>query len=181
MDCGTESFVVELFSRSVMCNSLWPHGLQHPRSPCPTPSLRACPNSCPLSRWCHPTISFSVVQVSSCLKSFLASGSFLMSQLFTSGSQSFGASASASVLPMNIQNWFPLGLTGLIFLQSRVWVYIILCVQEMETCELVFPTPTPLQTFLVSLSFTLLCFADTGFTFNSANWRSVIIGLSHDG
>ena len=128
MDCGIESFVVELFSRSVTCNSLWPHGLQHPRYPCPSPSLRACPNSRPLSWWCHPTISFSVVQVSSCLQSLPASGSFLMSQLFTSGGQSFGASASASVLPMNIQNWFPLGLTGLIFLQSKVLsIYRTLC------------------------------------------------------
>ena len=89
-----------------------------PRLPCPSLSPRACSNSCPLSRWCHPTISSSVVPFSSCLQSFPASGSFQMSQ-FTSGGQSIGASSSASVLPMNIQDWFPLGLTGLISLQSK--------------------------------------------------------------
>ena len=102
-----------------MSDSLWPHGLQHARLPCPSPTSRACSNSCPLSQWCYPTISSSVVPFSSCLQSCLASGYFQMSQFFTSGGQSIGALASASVLPMNIQNWFPLGLTGLIFLQSR--------------------------------------------------------------
>ena len=106
-----------LFSRSVVSNSLWSHCLQHTRLPCPSPSPGACSNSSPLSQWCHPTISSSVGPFSSCLQSFLASGSFPMSQLFTSGDQSIGASASASVLPMNIQGWFPLGWTGLI-LQS---------------------------------------------------------------
>ena len=101
-----------------MSNSLWPHGgLQHTRVPCPLPSPRACSNSCPLSLWYHPTISSSVVPFSSCLQSFPASGSFLMSRLFTSGGQSIGA--SASVLPMNIQDWFPLGLTGLISCSPR--------------------------------------------------------------
>ena len=85
------------FSRSVMSNSLWPHGLQHIRLPCPLSSPGACSNSCPLSRWCHPTISFSVVPFSSCLQSFPASGSFLMSWLFASGGQRIGASAPASV------------------------------------------------------------------------------------
>ena len=84
-----------------------------------SPSPRACSNSCPLSRWCHPTISCSLVPFSSCLQSFPASESFLMSQLFTSSSQSIGASASGPVLPMNIQDWFPLGLTHLISLQSK--------------------------------------------------------------
>ena len=107
-----------LFSGSLMSNSLWPHGLQHARLPCPSPSPGACSNSCPLSQWCHPTISSSVVPFSSCPPSFPASGYFPVSQLFTSGGQSIGASASASVLPMNIQSWFPLGLTGLIALQS---------------------------------------------------------------
>ena len=88
-------------SRSVVSNSLWPHGLQHTRPPCPTPTSRVYSNSCPLSRWCHPTISSSVVRFSSCLQSFPASGSFQMSQLFTSSGQSIGISASASVLPMN--------------------------------------------------------------------------------
>ena len=92
-----------LFSFSVKSDSLWPHGEQHARLVCPSPIPRACSNSCPLSRWCHPTISYSVVPFSSCLQSFPASGSFLMSQLFSSGGQSIGASNSASVLPMNIQ------------------------------------------------------------------------------
>jgi len=108
-----------LFSRSVMSDSLQPHELQQVRLPCPSPSSRTCPNSCPLSCWCHPTISSSVVPFSSCFQSFPASGSFPMSQLFTSGGQNIGASASASVLPMNIQDWFPLILTGLISLQFK--------------------------------------------------------------
>ena len=105
------------FSRSVVSNSLWHHGLQHARLPCPSPTPRARSNSCPLSWWCHPTISFSVVPFSSCLQSFLASGSFLRSQFSPSGGQSIGA--SASVLPMNIQDWSPLGWTGWISLQSK--------------------------------------------------------------
>ena len=96
------------FCRSVMSNALWPHGLQHARLPCPSPTPRACSNSCPLSKWCHPTISSSVVPFSSHLQFFPASGSFPMSQFFTSDGQSIGASALASVLPMNIQDWFPL-------------------------------------------------------------------------
>ena len=106
------------FSRSVVSNSLQPHGLQHARIPCPSPTPRACSNSCLLSWWCHPAISSSVVPLSSCLWSFPASGSFPMSQFFTSGSQSIGVSASISVLPMNIQDWFPLGWTDWISLQS---------------------------------------------------------------
>jgi len=107
-----------LFSHSIVFDFLWPHGLQQTRPPCLSPTPRACSNSCPSSRWCHPTISSSVVPFSSCLQSFPASGSFPMSQFFASGGQSIGASASASALPMNIQDWFPLGLTGLI-LQSK--------------------------------------------------------------
>ena len=94
------------FSCSVMSNSLKPHGLQHTRLPCPSPTLKACSNSCPLSWWCHPTISSSVIPFSSCLQSFPASGSFPMSQLFTSGGSSIGVSASESALPMNIQDYF---------------------------------------------------------------------------
>ena len=108
-----------LFSHSVMSDSLWPHGLQYTRLPCPSLSFGACSNSCPLSWWCHSTISSSVVPFSPYLQSFPASGSFLMSQLFASGGQSVGASASALVLPMNIQDWFPLGLTSLISLLSK--------------------------------------------------------------
>ena len=104
---------------SVVSDSLWPHGLQHTRLPCPSPTPGAYSNSCPLSRWCHPTILSSVVPFPSCLQSFPASGSLPMSQFFTSGGQSIGVSASSSVLPMNIQDWFPFGLTGLISLQSK--------------------------------------------------------------
>ena len=107
------------FSCSVVSNSLWPHRLQHARLPCLSPNSRACSNSCPLSWWCHPTISSSVIPFSSCLQSFSASGSFPMSQFFASGGQSIGASVSALVLPMNIQDWFPLELTGWISLQFK--------------------------------------------------------------
>ena len=102
-----------------MSDSLLPHELQHARLPCPSPSPGACSNSCPSSQWCHPTISSSVTSFSSCLQSFLALGSFPVSWLFASGDQSIGASASALVLPVNIQGWFPLGLTGLLSLQSK--------------------------------------------------------------
>ena len=107
------------FSLSVMSKSLQPHGLQHESLPCPSPTPKACSNSCPSSWWCHPTISSSVIPFSSCLHSFPALGSFLISQFFVSGGQSIGASVSASVLPVNIQDWFPLGLTGWISLQSK--------------------------------------------------------------
>ena len=113
------SLLFLLFSRSVTSDSLQPHGLQHTRLPCPSPSPETYSNSCPLRWWCHPTISSSVLPFSSCLQTFPASECFLMSQLFTSGGQSNGASASASVLPMNIQDWFLLGLTGLISLQPK--------------------------------------------------------------
>ena len=105
------------FSLSVLSDSLWPHGLQHTRLPCPSPTPGMC--SCPSSGWCHPTILSSVVPFSSCLQSFPASGSFPMNQLFASGGQNTGASASASVLPMNIQDWFFLGLIVYISLLSK--------------------------------------------------------------
>ena len=105
------------FSCSVMSDSLRPHGLQHTRPPCPSPIPGVYLNSCPLNQWCHPTISSSVVPFSSWLQSFPASGSFPMSQFFASGGQSIGV--SVSVLPVNIQDWFPLGLTGWISLQSK--------------------------------------------------------------
>ena len=106
------------FSRSVVSDSLRPHESQHARSPCPSPTPRVHSDSHPLSQWCHPAISSSVILFSSCLQSFSSSESFLMSQLFTLGGQSIEASTSASVHPMNIQGWFPLGLTGLISLES---------------------------------------------------------------
>ena len=107
------------FSHSVLSDSLWSHGLQEASLPCPSPIAGACSNSCPTSQCCHPTIWYSIITFSSCLQSFPASGSFLINQFFVSGGQSIGASASTSVLPLNIQGWFPLGLTDLISLQSK--------------------------------------------------------------
>ena len=107
------------FSCSVLSDSLRPQGPQHARPPCPSPTPRVYSNSCPLSWWSHSAVSSSVIFFSSCLQSFPASGSFPMSQFFTSHSQSIGVSASASVLPMNIQDWFPLGWTSWISLQSK--------------------------------------------------------------
>ena len=116
---STTEMKTPLFSCSVISDSLWPHGLQHTRLHYPSPSPRVCSSSCPLSWWCHPTISSSVVPFSSCPQSFPASGSFPMSQICASGGQSIGASASASALSMNTQGWFPLGLTGCISLQFK--------------------------------------------------------------
>ena len=115
MTLQDQELIVHLLSH------IWPwlHALQHTRPPCPSPSPKVCSNSCPLSRWCYPTISSSVNPFSSRLQSFPASGPFSMSWLFASCGQSIGASALASILPMNIQGWFPLRLTGLISLQSK--------------------------------------------------------------
>ena len=107
------------FSHSVMSNSFRTHGLQHARPPCPSPNPGVYSNSCPLSQWCHPTVSSSVIPFSSCLQSLQASGSFQMSQFFTSGGQSIGVWATISILPKNTQDWFPLGWTGWISLQSK--------------------------------------------------------------
>ena len=113
-------FIIDLFfSCKVMSDSLWPHRLQHARLPCPSLSLGVCSNSCSLSQWCHPNVSSCIVHFSSCLQSFPASGSLPMSQIFRSGGQSTGDSALASVLPMNIQGWFPLGLNGFISFLSK--------------------------------------------------------------
>ena len=111
--------IVVVVSHWVMSDSLWPHGLPYTRLSCASPSPRVCLNSCPLSWWYHPTISSSVTPLSSCPQSFPASGSFLVRWLFVSGGQSIGASASASVLPVNIQGWFPLRLTVLIICSNR--------------------------------------------------------------
>ena len=116
---GIQAFSSVQFSHSVMSNTLWPHELQHARPPCPSPTPGVYPNSCPSSRWCHPAISSSVISFSYCPQSFPASGSFPMSQLFAWGGQSTRVSASASVLPMNTQDWSPLELTGWIPLQSK--------------------------------------------------------------
>ena len=112
-------FFLLLFGHYVVSDSLWPHELRHTRLPCPSLSPGVCSNSCPLSQRCHPTISSSVIPFSSCLQSFPASESFPVSGFFASGGQSIGASALAPVPPMNIYGWFPLGLTGLICLQSK--------------------------------------------------------------
>ena len=112
------SFTSVQFSPWVMSESLWPHGLQHTRIPCPSPTPKVCSNSCPSSWWCHPIISSSVITFS-CLQFFPASGSFPMSWFFASSGQSIGVSASASLLPINTQDWFPLGWTGWISLQSK--------------------------------------------------------------
>ena len=106
-------------SRSVMSDSLWPHEPQHARPPCPSPTPGVHPNPCQLSRWCHPTILSSVIPFSSCPQSLPASGSFPMSQLIASGGRSIGVSASTSVLPMNTQDWSPLGWTSWMSLQSK--------------------------------------------------------------
>ena len=158
-----------------MSDSLRPHGLQQARLPCPSLSPRACSNSCPLSQWCHPTISSSVVPFSSCLQSFPTSGSFPMSQLFASGGQSIRASPSASVLPMNIHSWFPLGLTGVI-LQFRGLsrVFSNTMVQKYQFFG------AQLSLYLVSLPF--LCRAWTSgsswFTYYwSLAWRILSITL----
>ena len=107
------------FSHSVLSNSLRPHGLQDTRPPCPSPTPRVHPNPCPLSWWCHPTISSSVDPFCSCPQSFPASGSFRMNQIFASGGQGIGVSASTTILPMNTKDWSPLAWTGWISLQSK--------------------------------------------------------------
>ena len=107
------------FSCSAVSNSLWPHKRQHTRLPCSSPTVGVYTNPCPLRRWCHPTISFSVVPFSACPQSSPASGAFQMSQLFASAGQSIGVSVSTSVLPMKTQDWYPLGWTGWISLQSK--------------------------------------------------------------
>ena len=111
--------ILRFSSITQSCLTLWPHGQQHARLLCPSATPKSCSNSCPSSWWCHPIISSYVVTFSSCHQSFPASGCFPMSQFFASGGQSIGVSASASIFPMNIQDWFPLGLTDLISLQSK--------------------------------------------------------------
>ena len=119
MSLSVEQFSSVQFSRSVVSDSLQPHEPQRARPPCPSPTPGVHPDPCPSSQWCHPTISSSVIPFFSCPQSFPAPGSFPMSQLFASGGQSIGASASTSVLPVNTQDWSPLGWTGWISLQSK--------------------------------------------------------------
>ena len=147
------------FSLSVVSDALQLHGLQHARPPCPSPTPRACSNSCPLSWWCHPAISSSVIPFSSCLQSFPALGSFQMSQLFASGGQSIGVSVSTSVLPMNIQDWFPLGFTGWISLQSkglsRVLSNTTVQKHQFFSNQLYSPTFTSIHDYWKTISFQL--------------------------
>ena len=138
------------FSRSVVSDSLQPHGLQHARPPCPSPTPEAYPNSCPLSRWCHPTISSSAVPFSSCPQSFPASRSFPVSQIVASGSQSIGVSGSTSVISMNTQDWSLLRWTGWISLQSKGFsrVFSNATVQSINSLALSFlhsPTLTSIH------------------------------------
>ena len=127
------------FSRSVMSDSLWPHERHHARPPGPSPTLGVYPNSCPLSQWCHPTISSSVIPFSSCLQSFPTSGSFQKSQLFASGGHNIGVSASTSVLPVNTQDWFPQLMVPISLLWQKGklsinWVYNFLALIDMTLC-----------------------------------------------
>ena len=136
-------YIMDHFSSVAQsCLTLKPHGLQHARPPCPSPTRRACSNSHPSSRWCHPTISSSVVPFSSHLQSFPAWGSFPMSQFFASGGQNVGVSASASVLPINFQDWFPLGLTVRQGIHQNVksgwWVLFFLTINTYLSCA---PSP----------------------------------------
>ena len=139
------------FNHSAMSDSLQPHGLQHSRPPCPSPTPRVYSNSCPLSWWCHPTISSSVIPFSSRLQSFPASGSFQISQFFTSDGQIIGGLASASVLPKNIQDWFPLGFTGLILLSkglSRVFSHTIVQKHQFFSAQLCLWSNSHIYTWL---------------------------------
>ena len=140
-------FLIQFGSAAQSCLTLWTRGLQHAWLPCPPPTPGACANLCPSSRWCHPTISSSVIPFSSCLQSFPASESFLRSQFFASGS--LNIRASASVLPMNIQDWFPLWLTGWISLQSkglsRVFSNTTVQKHQFLTAQLYAPTLTSIH------------------------------------
>ena len=152
------SVLFSQFSCSVMSYSLQPHGLQHARLPCPSLSPWVCSNSCPLSLWCHPTISSSVIPFSSRLQSFPASGSFPKSQFFSSGGQSIGVSASVSSnLLMDIQDWFPLRLTGLIFLQSkglsRVFSNTTVQKHQFFSAQFYSPTLTSIPDYWKNLAF----------------------------
>ena len=142
------------FSHSVVSDSLQSHGLQHTRPPCPSPTPGDYTNSRPLSPWCHPTISSSVVSISSHLQSFPASESFLMSWLFTSGGQTIGASVSATILPMNIQGWFPLGLTSLNSLLSKRLLRVCSSIISSSVLSLLYgPTVISVYDYWKSYSF----------------------------
>ena len=183
--------MLSLFSQSIASDSLQPQGLQHARLPCPSSSHRACSNSCPSSRWCHPTISSSVVPFSSCPQSFPASRSFLMSPFFVSGGQSIGVSASALILPVNIQDWFPLGFTGLISLRSKGLsrVFSNTTVQSINSLALSFlysPTLTSIHDYWKNHSFDYmdLCWQSNVVPTQGSNpglsrCRQILYHLSH--
>ena len=143
--------MVVVFTCSVVSDSLWPYGLQHARLPCPSPNPRVCSNSCPLGWWCHPNISSSVIPFSSCPQSFSASGSFPLSQLFPSGGQNIRV--SASVLPMNNQGWFPLGLTGLISLHPKGLTRVFFNINFLALSLLYSPTFTSIHNYWKNHSF----------------------------
>ena len=153
LSCDCSFQPVSQFNRSVVSNSLWPHGLQHARPACPSLTPGIYSNSCPLSQWCHPTISFSVIPFSSHLQSFPASGFFPVNQFLTWGGLSFRVSALTSVLPMNIQDWFPLGWTGWISLQSkglsRVFSNTTLQKHEFSSAQLSWLSNSHIHTWLL--------------------------------
>ena len=160
-----------------MLDSLQPHGLQHIRLPFPLLSPEACSNSCPLSQWCHPTISSSIAPFSSCLLSFSAPGSFLTSRLFASGGQSIGASPSAPVLPMNIQDWFPLGLTGLISSLSKGFSRVFSSITVWK--NQFFSAQPSLSIFTPKLSLVLRAQWKTKSTRKETSWRENPASLFH--
>ena len=168
-----------LFSSSVVSDALQPQGLQHARLPCPSPSPRACSNSSPLSQWCHPTISSSITSFSSSPQSFPASGSFPVSQLFTSGGQSTGASASTPALPRNIQGWLPLGWTGLISLPSKGHKY---CWTTMLGSSSLFSSSPVFLTWLKGKTFALklVCLFLKLFFFLCGSFLKSLLNLSQE-
>ena len=157
------------FSRSVVSNSLRPHGLQHTRPPCPSPTSGVYPNSCPLSQWCHPTMSSSVVPFSSHLQSFPASGSFPMSQFFAAGGHNIGVSASSSVLPMNTQDWSPLGWTGWISLLSKGLSRVFSNINDSNSMDRVLWVPIGFRTYYPKIW-------PSGIL-NILNWRNLRKGM----
>ena len=159
------SFSSVQLRHTVVSDSLWSHGLQHTRPPCPSPTPGVYSNSSPLSRWCHPTISSSVIPFSSLLQSFPASGSFPVSQFFAPGGQSTGVSASASVLPMNIQDWFPLRWTGWISMQCKGTLKSILQ-HDSSKASILWPSAF----FIIQISHPYMT---TGKTIPLTRWTSV--------
>ena len=173
--------ILLLLCLSIMSDSLQPCGLQHARIPCPSPTPQACSIPCPSSQWCHPTISSSVIPFSSQLQSFPASGSFPMSHLFASGGQSIGASASASILPMNIQDWFSLGLIDLILLLSK-GVSRVFSNTRIDQQELMFESINSLALSLLydpTLTSIYEYWKNHSFNYTDLCWQSNVPGFSY--